>query len=163
MKNIFIHGFGHGDDIGIKLYGYINRGGNIILEPLYYELSDFNDEGYAFGIKIIKRQNRYENELIKDYEKYDYTYNFIGKGVYHKIDKYGNLEEITKEEYYQNYDIEPNKKDENIMLKKNVERIVDIKHIFLESIFPLIIALLSIIIIKKTIKKEEKNDSTNIK
>lgn len=131
--------FGHGGGHYINLFGYINNKGDIIIEPKYFRLSYFNDEGYAYGEQLDKET------------------------PYYKIDRNGKEEEINLKEYYKNYNIEQSKKDENINLKKQVDRKVDIEFILLESIFPLMLALLAILIIIKIIEKEEKSDSANNK
>ena len=172
FKDIFIHGFGHGS-YNIKLWGYIDNKGNVIIEPKYYELSYFNDKGYAYGIQLVEKNgyNDQNNEGYIDLNDFinNHTEMFAGlynkRVVYYRIDKNGQEEEISKMEYYKNCTIGPDKKDDNIIIKENLDKKINIniEDILLESIIPLIITLVAIIIIKKIIKKEEKNDIANFK
>lgn len=131
----------HGGPIPYKeLLGFINSKGKIIVQPIYDELSNFNNFGYAYGTKLDTNE------------------------TFYKIDKNGNEEEITPSEYYKNYNIKQGPKDENVNLKKQVDRKIDIESILLNSVIPILIAaLLVIIIIQKIFEKEEISDSTDIK
>ena len=156
---------GHGTVNKVILWGYINDKGNIICEPKYYELSHFNDEGYAYGILLVESEgydgsyrietDQHDERALKEWEILSESYG-RKKGIYYKIDKNGKEELISANEYYENINIKKNRQDEDIKLKKNVDRKIYIEYILEESIFPLILAMLSLIIIKKIIKKDEK-------
>ena len=134
------------------MYGFINTKGEQIIETKYYELSNFNEEGYAYGIK----EEEYVGE--RDYKEYDYTYTIFNQlGKFYKIDKTGNEEAINRNEYYKNYNIKPKNKDKILNIKKDVHIKMNIEYILTESIIPFIFVILSILSMKKIIKKDEKN------
>lgn len=191
--------FGHGlySELEEKYeYGYINTSGDYVIEPVYSQLSDFNDNGYAYGIAMTEiktlyneltgsnvnltyndpksyfdKLERMDDEVKTKYEEYIVselsTYSSLkgmGKvGIYYKINKNGSKEKVTETEYYNNRDIKKDEIDENIKLNENVKVNVNKENIYKKSLIPIIITIISIIIIKKVIKKEEKNDNTNIK
>ncbi len=161
------------------LYGYIRDNGEILLPPLYVELSAFDKE-YAYGLKLVEvRKDKEYNELLSKYaenddmkifeKEYFERYKHIGLleylGRYQKIDRSGNVENITKEEYDKaTKKISDRETQENseILLKKDIDIKYSLRDILLDSIIPCITAIIAILIISRMIKKEEKNDRVNI-
>lgn len=115
----------------LSKYGFINRAGEVIVEPIYHALSYFNEVGHAYG-KI-----------------YDY-----GECKYYKIYQNGNVELITLEEYSENENIEPVEEDNNIRLKEK-KMYNDVEHLLYVILIRLIVVGLLLFGIIKIIKKKD--------